>query len=179
MLSEADFAFVAHEVKTRAGAVMGRDTNALAESRLAPLARREGYGSVSELITNAKIKPDGKLWAAIADSLIQTETRFFRDRAMFARLRKDLLPELFSRRSGERLRVWCAGCGAGQEAYSLAMTLEELRDEGMAGAELLATDFSERLLGKARSGLYTQFGNRITKKNHFGFLLRGKGTRQE
>ncbi len=157
MLSEADFAFVAREVKARAGAVMGRDTNALAESRLAPLARREGYGSVSELITNAKIKPDGKLWAAIADSLIQTETRFFRDRAMFARLRKDMLPELFARRGGERLRVWCAGCGTGQEAYSLAMTLEELRDEGMAGAEVLATDFSERLLGKARSGLYTQF----------------------
>ena len=76
---------------------------------------------------------------------------------MFAHLRKDILPELFARRSGERLRVWCAGCGTGQEAYSLAMILEELRDEGAAGAELYATDFSERLLGKARSGLYTQF----------------------
>jgi chemotaxis protein methyltransferase CheR len=157
MLGEPDFAFVTREVKTRTGIVLGRDTNALAETRLIPLSRREGFASVSELIQAAKIKADGKMWGAIAEALIQSDTRFFRDRAMFARLREETLPDLFRRRAGQGIRIWCAGAGGGQEAYSLAMLIDDLRNQGFPGAEIIATDISERLLDKARSGLYTQF----------------------
>lgn len=156
MLTEADFAIVAQEVKARTGAVLGKDTNALVENRLQPMARREGFSSVAELILNAKIKPDGKIWNSIADALAQSETRFFRDRGMFLRLQNDILPDLFARRGGA-LRMWCAGVGAGQEAYSLAMLVEDMRESGPKYAEIVATDFSERALDKARSGLYTQF----------------------
>jgi chemotaxis protein methyltransferase CheR len=56
------------------------------------------------------------------------------------------------------VRIWSAGCATGQEAYSLAMIVDEMRNEGMNPAvEIVATDLSERLLDKARAGLYTQF----------------------
>lgn len=157
MLSEADFTLLAREVLARTGASVGPDTNALMENRLNPIARREGYGSVAELVQAAKIKADGKIWSAIAEAVIPTETRFFRDRALFQRVRGEILPSLAARKAGGLIKIWSAGCGSGQEAYSLSMILDEMRSEGGFAADLLATDMSERLLEKARAGLYTQF----------------------
>ncbi|WP_395645087.1 CheR family methyltransferase [Terricaulis sp.] len=158
MLTDAEFAIVAREVKTRSGAVLTKDLAGACEVRLAPLSRREGFGSVAELLSAARIRPDGALYAAIADALAQSETRFFRDKANFARLRNELLPKAIQRRGHERVRIWSAACATGQEAYSVAMTIEELRNQGQAvAAEIVATDMSERLITKARSGLYTQF----------------------
>lgn len=158
MLSEAELALIAGEVRARSGAALPREGGGAVEMRLQPAARREGFGSVNELIAAARIRPDGALWARIADALAQSETRFFRDRSLFERLRTQLLPEASRRRGHERVRVWSAACSTGQEAYSLAMLVEDLRSEGANPAiEIVATDLSERLLDKARAGLYTQF----------------------
>lgn len=129
-----------------------------AEIRLQPLSRREGFNSVTEMIGAARIRPDGALWNQIADSLAHSETRFFRDRAQFEKLRGDILPGALTRRGHERVRIWSAACATGQEAYSVAMLVEDMRNEGFnPGVEILATDLSARLIDKARSGLYTQF----------------------
>lgn len=156
MLSDAEFALVAREVKARSGAVLAPEISGAAEMRLQPLARREEFASVAELIAAARIRPDGRLWNGIAESLALCDTRFFRDRATFEALRQEIIPAAFARR--DRIRIWSAACATGQEPYSVAMILDELRNEGMGGsAEIVATDFSERLIEKARSGLYTQF----------------------
>jgi chemotaxis protein methyltransferase CheR len=159
MLSEPEIVLVAREMKARTGAVLTREMGAAAEIKLQPLARREGFGGVSEMIAAARIRPDGRLWGQIADHLVTVETRFFRDKELHAKLRSSLLPDAMARRGHERVRVWSAACSTGQEAYSIAMTLEALRIEtGRAiAADIIATDISERLIEKARSGLYTQF----------------------
>lgn len=158
MLTDAEFALVAREIKSRSGAFVTKDMTAAAEMRLAPLARRENLSSASELIAAARIRPDGALWEAITDALAHSETRFFRDREAFARLASEIIPAALARRGHERARIWCAGVATGQEAYSVAMIVEDLRAEGLnPAAEIVATDFSERLLNKARAGLYTQF----------------------
>jgi chemotaxis protein methyltransferase CheR len=158
MLNEAEFAMVAREVKLRSGAVLSREMAGPAALRLTPLARRENFATVAELVAAARIRPDGALWNAMADALTQSETRFFRDRGQFARLRGELLPDALARRGHERVRIWSAGCATGQEPYSIAMTIEEMRAEGLNPAvEIVATDLSERLIDKARAGLYTQF----------------------
>jgi chemotaxis protein methyltransferase CheR len=158
MLNEAEIAIIAREVKHRSGAVLTREMAGAVELKLMPLARREAFGSVNELIAAARIRPDGALWNSIADSLAQSETRFFRDRDQFERLRVTHLPEAIARRGHERVRVWSAACATGQEPYSVAMLVEDLRAEGgNATVEIIGSDLSERLLDKARSGLYTQF----------------------
>jgi chemotaxis protein methyltransferase CheR len=158
MLTEAEFVLIAREVKARSGGVLSKELSAAAESRLQPLARREGFTGVSEMIAAARIRPDGRLWAQIADHLVQSDTRFFRDRALFERLRSELIPDALARRGHERIRIWSAACASGQEAYSIAMMIEELRELGQNPAvEIVATDISERLIEKARAGLYTQF----------------------
>lgn len=158
MLTEPEFALVARELKTRSGAVLTRETGNAASMRLQPLARREGFASVSEMIAAARIRPDGLLWNGIADHLAHSETRFFRDRAVFNRLRDEILPDALTRRGHERVRIWSAACASGQEPFSIAMMIEDMRAQGQNPAvEIIATDMCERLIDKARSGLYTQF----------------------
>lgn len=158
MLNEAELALIAREVKTRSGAVLTPEMGGAIGLRLTPFARREGFGTLHELVAAARIRADGVLWSAIADHLAQSETRFFRDRALFRRLFTDLIPSALSRRGHERIRIWSAACSTGQEPYSIAMQIEELRELGLnPAADIIATDFSERLTEKARAGLYTQF----------------------
>lgn len=158
MLTEPEFVLIARELRARTGAVLSRDMSGAAEIKLQPLSRREGFTSVSELISAARIRPDGRLWAQIADHLVAVDTRFFRDRAQFATLRSQIIPAAITRRAHDRLRIWSAACSTGQEPYSIAMILEALRQEGRGiAADIIASDISERLIEKARSGLYTQF----------------------
>lgn len=159
MLSEPEFVLIARELKARTGAVLTRDMTGAAEIKLQPLARREGFTGVSEMIGAARIRPDGRLWAQIADHLLSVDTRFFRDKDQFEKLRTALIPDAIARRGHERIRIWSAACSTGQEPYSIAMTLEALREQNSRpiAAEIIATDVSERLIEKARSGLYTQF----------------------
>ncbi|HXX03994.1 MAG TPA: protein-glutamate O-methyltransferase CheR, partial [Xanthobacteraceae bacterium] len=56
------------------------------------------------------------------------------------------------------IRVWCAAASTGQEPYSLAIALKEMRgDIGDRRVEILATDLSAEVLEKARQGIYSQF----------------------
>src|SRR5450432_2386911 len=84
------------------------------------------------------------------------ETYFFRDPAHYEAIRTVLSPRLKEeRRDTKKLRFWSAAASTGQEAYSLAMAL--LQDGfGDWNTQILGTDFSSRVLERARSGKYQQ-----------------------
>lgn len=156
MLTDSEFALVAREMKTRTGYALTRELGPSIETRLMTLQRRENFANLGELVAGARA--DGRFWDLIADALAPHDTRFFRDRALFKLLRTHLLPQMLrSKAPTEKLRILSAGCSTGQEPYSLAIMLDDLRMEAINGADIIACDFSERLLEKARSGLYTQF----------------------
>jgi chemotaxis protein methyltransferase CheR len=158
MTLDTEFAFIAREVKARSGLVLTPDKSYLLETRLTPIARRENFGSVPELLAAARAQNSERLLWLITDALTTNETFFFRDKTPFDLLRTPILPELKARRSGGRLRIWCAAASTGQEPYSIAMLLDELRASGQGlDADILGTDISERVLEKARAGLYSQF----------------------
>lgn len=158
-LSDADFQFVSKEIRARSGLVLTPDKAYLLDTRLSPVARKEGYASVQELINATRMRRDERLLWAMTDALTTNETFFFRDKTPFDQFRDAALPELLRKRgAGARLRVWNAACSTGQEPYSLAMLMSELRAIGKGcDMEIVATDISERVLEKARSGLYSQF----------------------
>lgn len=163
MLPDADFLFIAREVKARSGLVLDAEQAYLIETRLSPIARRENLGSVAELAAAARLRRDERLIWQIADALITSETMFFRDRAPFHLLRDRIIPDLQRARGpekngAEKIRIWCAASSTGQEPFSLAMQIDEMRAEGRGvDVEIVATDISERVLEKARAGLYSQF----------------------
>ena len=150
-------ALVAHLCAAKAGLTVDAAMDYPIESRLAPLARREGFASVSELLQAIRGRREERLIWALVEAMAPGETAFFRDRDAFAEL-AEVLPVIARRRDGKPLRIWSAACSSGQEIYSVAMMVEDpARSEAGLSVELFASDLSERRLEKARSGLYTQF----------------------
>ena len=144
-------------VQSRAGVLVNPDNTYQIESRLGPLARREGAASVNDLITAIRASRDERQMWAVTEAMVNTETWFFRDDEPFQRLRTDILPRLAASRA-RPLRIWSASCASGQEAYSLGMAIaEEHSSLGDARIELFGSDLSEACVQKAQSGLYTQF----------------------
>jgi chemotaxis protein methyltransferase CheR len=157
-IPDHEFQFIAREVRARSGLVLTPDKAYLLETRLGPLARKEGFATLVEFASAARVRRDERLLWAITDALTTNETFFFRDKTPFDTFREHVVPELSQRLKGARARIWCAACSTGQEPYSLAITLQELRSLGRGiDAEIVATDISERVLEKARSGLFSQF----------------------
>jgi chemotaxis protein methyltransferase CheR len=153
-----DLAFVAALARAKAGLMLGAERAFFIEGRLATLARREGEPTVEGLIAKLRAAPEEPLARAAVEVLAAPETSFFRDRVAFDHLRDDVLPELLAQRPDGKVRVWCAGCSTGQEAYSLAIMAEENAARfPKLQFEIIATDLSARALEKAQSGLYTQF----------------------
>jgi two-component system CheB/CheR fusion protein len=94
--------------------------------------------------------------ALLQDMLISV-TNFFRDKEAFDMLERDVLPQIFDGRGEqERIRVWSVGCATGEEAYSLAMLLQErsLKVPERVSFQVFATDIDERAISFARTGLY-------------------------
>ena len=86
-------------------------------------------------------------------------SEFFRDPLSFALLEQQILPVLIAEKraeEGSELRIWSAGCAAGQEAWSVAILLDALCGAGQAMLpyRIFATDVSEADLTCARDGIY-------------------------
>ena len=76
-------------------------------------------------------------------------TEMFRDPWFYEQVRERVFPYL---KTYPFAKIWHAGCSAGQEVYSMAILLEEA---GMGGrVQIYATDFNERVLQKAKDGIY-------------------------
>ena len=84
-------------------------------------------------------------------------TRFFRDPEAFEALQEQAVPRLFADRPADAvLRVWVPGCSTGEEAYSIAILLQERLDELKLNFKLqvFATDIDRRAIDQARTGVY-------------------------
>ena len=153
-----DVTFVAEVVRKRSVLVLTSDKAYLVESRLGPLARQRELPSVEGLIQTLRTSKDEKLLWAVTDALTTNETFFFRDKTPFDQFRDEVLPALAPKRAAGPLRVWCAACSTGQEPYSLAMLMEDLKAKHPAlKLDICASDISDRVLEKAKAGIYTQF----------------------
>jgi chemotaxis protein methyltransferase CheR len=144
--------------RARAGVRVETEKPYLIESRLAPLARREGYDSIDALIAALRTQREERLIWAVVEALCRAETTFFRGRETFAQLQDQILPALSHRRRDAPIRIWSAACATGQEVYSMAIAAAEA--PGLATGtrfEFFGSDLSERSLEKAQAGIYTQF----------------------
>ena len=154
-MSPPDLEFLCALVRARSGLVLAGERGFFAETRLSPLARREGVASVSDLVQRVKTGSDDRLMRAVVEAMLIQETAFFRDRTVFRALQDSILPALAAARRGKKLRVWSAGCATGQEPYSLAMAADDTATP--LDLDIFASDLSGAGLEKAESGLYTHF----------------------
>ena len=154
-----DYDFLRKCLRQRSGLVLSADKQYLVESRLLPVARKAGLGSLAELVAALKRGNAEALTIAVVEAMTTNESFFFRDKTPFENFRSVVMPALLAARQGSRtLRIWCAAASAGQEPYSLAIALKEMERklEGWR-VDLIATDLSNEVLDKARQGIYSQF----------------------
>jgi len=157
-MDEAEIAWVRQLAQERAGIRLDGASRALLETRLAPIARREGLANVGDLIAVMQARREERLYVSVMDALLSRETAFFHDRRLFDLLRKRVLPEVAARRAGRLIRVWSAGAATCQEPYSVALMLDEGSDcVGGAPVEIIASDASETCVELARAGAYSQY----------------------
>ena len=102
-----------------------------------------------------QVHPDE--FTVLFNTILINVTAFFRDVDAWNYLRTTLLPPLLSRREGQPIRVWSAGCASGEEAYTLAMVLAEVMglEQFRERVKIYATDVDEEALGVARQASYS------------------------
>jgi len=151
-----------------AGVNLGRDHAFLVETRLANLARKEGFDTLSDLVEELFSTGGTRLAVQVVSTLVERDTHFFKDPKSFNRLRKTVLPALYRARtvgqttddttSAGRVRLLSFGCASGQEAYGIAMIADEMSEE-LSGLKLdiVGVDYPSQALDRARAGRYTHF----------------------
>ena len=157
-MNQPDYEFLRKLLRDKSGLDLSADKQYLIESRLLPLARKAGLASISDLVQKLK---DGSstLINQVVEAMTTNETFFFRDKVPFDHFREVIMPELLKARANRKsIRIWCAACSTGQEPYSLAMILKEM-SAALQGwrVEIIATDLSQEVLEKSKTGLYSQF----------------------
>jgi chemotaxis protein methyltransferase CheR len=100
----------------------------------------------------------GAMRSLLLDLATNNETSFFRDASIFKALSSYVLPELCKDPYKSVVNIWSAASSSGQEAYSIAMELEELRKSGfkLPLIRMLVSDVSDTILKRAQKGLYSQ-----------------------
>jgi chemotaxis protein methyltransferase CheR len=151
-----NYRFLQAHVYSEVGIVLDDNKHYLFESRLAPIVRLLNFTSVNDLCVLLRAKTNSEVSRQVVEAMTTNETYFFRDPAHYEAIRNTLLPKLKEeKRDTRKLRFWSAASSTGQEAYSLAMLLLE---EGLKdwNTQILGTDFSLKVLERARAGVYQQ-----------------------
>jgi chemotaxis protein methyltransferase CheR len=157
-MNHDDLAFLAQMLRRRSGLALGQPKLDHIESRLAPVMRRFGFKDMDSFVSELRHGRDA-MARAVTEAMTTNESSFFRDRSAYDHFRDTVVPDLMKRRAAtRRLRIWSAACSAGQEPYSIAMLLDEmkLRAEGWT-VDIIATDISAEMIERGEQGLYSHF----------------------
>ncbi|MFL6200329.1 MAG: CheR family methyltransferase [Thermoanaerobaculia bacterium] len=114
----------------------------------------ESYAAYADYL---EVHPDE--FGPLFDTVLINVTSFFRDAPAWEYLKMHILPRILEQKvSAAPIRIWCAGCASGEEAYSLAMLMAEaIGEDGLRlRAKIYATDADEGALAAARQGIYDQ-----------------------
>ncbi|MEZ5692098.1 MAG: CheR family methyltransferase [Rickettsiales bacterium] len=154
--SDKEFSFLAELANKKTGIVLSAGKKNMVYSRLTRRLRQLGLSSFADYCKLVMADSEGVEIGNMVNAITTNLTKFFRESHHFEHLHDNvILP--FSKRAGrqDRLRIWSAGCSAGMEAYSIAMTIKSAINDILSwDARILATDIDTNMLNTGRSGRY-------------------------
>ena len=145
----------------------------LVSSRLAPRIQRLGIAGFEDYLALIAGQAEAGEFQVAIDLLTTNETYFFREPAHY-----DLLERELTRTKPRTLAVWSAASSFGDEAFSTAMLLADLAQQGSIGSDwrVLGTDISDRVLRSASEAIYPEDRLRNVKPERLKrYCLRGDG----
>ncbi len=158
-LSDKDFEAIRSLVYDRFGINLTSAKRSLVVGRLQKILRARGILSFGEYYNQLKNDQSGRLLSEFVNRISTNYTYFEREKDHFEFYEKTALPEAVQRhkmQNDKDLRVWCAGCSTGEEAYTLVMRMMDFLggEYSRWNAGLLATDISAEVLDIATAGIY-------------------------
>jgi len=134
------------------------------------------YESYIELLQNGRRQSE---LPALVNAITINETSFFRHPKQHESIVKDLLPTLINEHNRRRVRIWSAACSTGDEPYTLALLINEMKRRRFPDIqfEILGTDINTAVLDKARKGTYGSYAVRNTPDRILDKYFRVKGNR--
>lgn len=181
-ISNDEFESISRLVYEKFGINLTEKKRVLVRGRLNKILRTMGYDSFQSYYDWIINDTTGMGLLELVDKISTNHTMFFRESDHFLFLEQVVIPDVTEKLSGtgkRDLRVWCAGCATGEEAYSLAMILAEEfgLDYFTDGPPVLATDISLSALETAKSGIYSSERIKLVPRTllHKYFRITGKG----
>lgn len=170
-MSLEQFKIVRRLLESQTGIDLGAHKRAMIENRLFSRLKATQCQNFEQYLTMLIANAAGQEIEYFVDRLTTHETRFFREEHQFQQL-KDLLQ---SETNKGVTRAWSAACSTGEEAYALAMTLDDLL--GQSNWSLLGSDVSLMAIEEARQCQYPlDSANKIPPEYRKRYCLKGVGS---
>jgi len=160
-ISVDEFELFRGYIHQKFGIFLTDQKRSLLVGRLQKIIRESGFGSFQNYYNYLVQNNDHAQLQELINRISTNHTFFNREKDHFDYFMHTALPEVTSRilKKGKRdLRIWCAGCSTGEEAYMLLMLMDEFfgKDYPNWNAGILATDISQRVLDIAQQGIYSE-----------------------
>ncbi|HEX9501773.1 MAG TPA: protein-glutamate O-methyltransferase CheR [Thermoanaerobaculia bacterium] len=157
------FRLLRDAIYRRTGLWFADSSKYLLQKRLSPRARELNFESFQKYYYFLQYDPRADAeFDEIYDLVTTKETYFFREPAQLTAFVEEIVPDILSRKTVRKVRVWSAGCASGEEPYSIAMLLQESRAYDRVTIEIFASDISSEVLVPARKGQYRETAFRTT-----------------
>lgn len=158
-MDEQQFARWSGLLRERTGMAMPRERKSFLVTGVGLRMRELGYTDYQAYYDYLTSGLAGNIeWTALVDRLTVHETRFFRDPRAVAFVAEHCLPVMAERiRAGEHAQIWSAGCATGEEAFTLAMLVDDYLTRARVPARfgVIGTDISLYSLATAKQGSYS------------------------
>ena len=165
-MTDEEFRLIRDLIYNHSGLFFDNDSKYLLEKRLGKrvtLHSLSGYKDYYHFLRYNRGK-DQEI-SDIMDVLTTNETYFFREAFQLKAFTDEIIPEILAEKEkkGDRsLRIWSAGCSAGEEPYTIAMLLLEMGFSKGWRVEIIGADISHRVLQQARKAVYGKSSFRAT-----------------
>ena len=154
-LTDQEFNSLVSFVKTKYGINLEKK-RVLIEGRLSNMLRERGLTTFRQYMDILFKDTSGAEVTTLLNRITTNHSFFMREKEHFDFLQKTVLPYLERTHPGHDLRIWSAGCSAGQEPYTMAMAIDEYfgPNKSKWDTTILATDISMNVLEKAQRAIY-------------------------
>lgn len=152
-----NYSFFVDKWKKMTGVDLALYKEAQMKRRLTSLYEKKGYGDFREFAL--ALEKNEALLQETLDRMTINVSEFYRNYKRWEVLEKTILPLL---KPAKTLKVWSAACSTGEEPYTLSMILS--RQKGLTDYQIIATDIDDKVLQKAKEGVYQERSLQVVPK---------------
>lgn len=156
-ISDSEFKKLADYIEKNYGIHLKNEKKTLVAGRLHSVLTELNFSNFSEYYDYLLADKTNKASTELLNKITTNHTFFMREFDHFNFFHDQILPNLKATLREKDLRIWSAGCSSGEEPYTLSMLINDFFGDEKVwwDTKILATDISDRVLSKAKLGIYT------------------------